>query len=159
MNRNRWLALGALLLLVAAGGAAWQFAAPSPASGALPPIDPGNTEQVALGRDVYAAQCAACHGAQLEGQHDWQTRLPNGRLPAPPHDASGHTWHHPDSQLFAITKYGIGPFAPQGYQSDMPAFEGVLSDAEIAAVLAFIKSTWPREIRQRHDSLNRNATK
>ncbi|EKE78261.1 c-type cytochrome [Oceanibaculum indicum] len=159
MNRNRWLALGALLLLVAAGGAAWQVVVPSPASGALPPIDPGDTEQVALGRDVYAAQCAVCHGARLEGQPDWQVRLPNGRLPAPPHDASGHTWHHPDSQLFAITKYGIGPFAPQDYQSDMPAFEGVLSNAEIAAVLAFIKSTWPREIRQRHDSLNRNAIK
>lgn len=155
MNRSRWLGLGALLLVVAGGGAAWQLTAPSPASGALPPIDPGDAEQVALGRDVYAAQCAACHGAQLEGQRDWQKRLPNGRLPAPPHDASGHTWHHPDSQLFGMTKYGIGPFAPQGYESDMPAFEGVLSDAEIAAVLSFIKSTWPRDIRQRHDALNR----
>lgn len=158
MKRSRWLALGVLLLL-GAGAAAWQFTASSPAAGTLPPIDPGDAKQVALGRDVYAAQCAACHGARLEGQANWQTRLPNGRLPAPPHDASGHTWHHPDSQLFAITKYGIAPFAPKGYESDMPAFETVLSDAEIAAVLSFIKSTWSQEIRQRHDSINRNAKK
>jgi len=57
-------------------------------------------------------------------------------LPAPPHDASGHTWHHPDSDLFGITKHGLGPYAPAGYQSDMPAFGGTLSDEEIAAVLA-----------------------
>ena len=27
-------------------------------------------------------------------------------LPAPPHNETGHTWHHPDEMLFAITKYG-----------------------------------------------------
>ncbi|WP_086465902.1 c-type cytochrome [Oceanibaculum nanhaiense] len=159
MKRTRWIALGVTLLAAAGGGAAWQFAAPSPASGAIPPIDPGNTEQVALGRDIYAAQCAACHGTRLEGQPDWQVRLPDGRLPAPPHDASGHTWHHPDSQLFAMTKYGIEPFAPKGYESDMPAFRDILTDTEIAAALAYIKSRWPQDIRQRHDALNRTAKK
>lgn len=68
-------------------------------------------------------------------------RLPNGRLPAPPHDDSGHTWHHSDRQLFTIVKYGLQAIAP-GYQSDMPTFEGVLTDAEIGEVLAYIKSTW-----------------
>ena len=63
-------------------------------------------------------------------------------MPAPPHDASGHTWHHPDDQLFRITKEGVSAIVP-GYASDMPAFEGVLSDEEIRAVLAFIGSTWP----------------
>ena len=159
MKRTRWIALGVTLLVAAGGGAAWQFAAPSPTSGAIPPIDPGNTEQVALGRDIYAAQCAACHGTRLEGQPDWQVRLPDGRLPAPPHDASGHTWHHPDSQLFAMTKYGIEPFAPKGYESDMPAFRDILTDTEIAAALAYIKSRWPQDIRQRHDALNRTVKK
>lgn len=112
------------------------------------PADPDNSQQVARGKPVYAQHCAACHGARLEGQPNWQERLPSGRMPAPPHDASGHTWHHPDAVLFGITKLGIGPgkYAPPGYQSDMPAFSGVLGDAEIWAVLAYIKSSWPQNI-------------
>ncbi len=64
-------------------------------------------------------------------------------MPAPPHDESGHTWHHPDRVLFAITRNGlVPPYAPEGYASDMPAYAGRLSDDEIWAVLAFIKSRW-----------------
>lgn len=111
--------------------------------------DPANAAQVARGRQVYAGNCAVCHGDRLQGQPDWRIRKPDGKLPAPPHDASGHTWHHPDRQLFDMTKLGLQPFAPPGYQSDMPAFGGKLSDAEIWAVLAYIKSTWPPEIRAR----------
>jgi len=111
----------------------------------MSPADPGNTRQVALGLAVYAKHCAACHGAKLEGQPNWRDRLSNGRMPAPPHDETGHTWHHPDGVLFGITKDGLvpGKYAPKGYQSDMPAFGGVLTDEEIWAVLAYIKSTWP----------------
>jgi hypothetical protein len=68
----------------------------------------------------------------------------SGRLPAPPHDASGHTWHHPDGVLFRIVKEGTAAVVGQGYESDMPAFAGVLSDQQIHDVLAFIKSTWPK---------------
>ena len=102
---------------------------------------------LALGGRVYAQHCASCHGAKLEGQPDWRRRLPNGRMPAPPHDDSGHTWHHTDEVLFGITKYGlVPPYAPRGYSSDMPAFGGTLSDAEIHAVLAFIASRWSAEV-------------
>jgi len=95
------------------------------------------------GAKLYAQHCASCHGAKLEGQPNWRQRLPNGRLPAPPHDESGHTWHHPEHVLFAITKFGlVPPNAPPGYESDMPAFGGKLSDHEIRAVLAFIASHW-----------------
>ena len=107
---------------------------------------PVTAEQIELGQEVYAANCASCHGADLEGQPDWRRRNENGRMPAPPHDASGHTWHHADRPLFTITKLGVGAVVP-GYESDMPAFEGILSDDEIAAVLAFIKSTWPERER------------
>ena len=101
------------------------------------------------GEKLYAQQCASCHGANLEGQPDWRKRLPNGRLPAPPHDATGHTWHHPDEVLFAITKHGlVPPYAPAGYESDMPAFGGKLSDQEIAAVLAYIQSHWSSDVRK-----------
>ena len=78
-------------------------------------------------------------------------------MPAPPHDASGHTWHHPDSVLFGITKHGLvpGKYAPPSYQSDMPAFAGTLSDEEIWAVLALFKSTWPQEIRKAQHEMTR----
>lgn len=111
-------------------------------------IDPNDRRQVLLGKKVYDSRCAACHGAKLEGQSDWRIRKPDGRLPAPPHDASGHTWHHSDEQLFLITKEGVSAIVP-GYQSEMPAFRDLLNDSEIAAVLAYIKSTWPAEIRAR----------
>jgi mono/diheme cytochrome c family protein len=102
--------------------------------------------EVALGQEVYAQGCASCHGANLEGQPDWRRRLENGRMPAPPHDETGHTWHHADRHLFTITKEGVGAVVP-GYESDMPAFGDSLTDAEIRAVLAYIKSTWPERER------------
>jgi len=121
--------------------------------------DPGNPRQVAQGKAVYARYCAACHGANLKGQPSWQEKLPSGRMPAPPHDASGHTWHHPDSVLFGITKYGLvpGKYAPPKYQSDMPAFGKQLSDDDIWTVLAYIKSTWPDAIRRAQTDVTRNA--
>ena len=121
--------------------------------------DPTNARQVALGERIYGVHSASCHGARLEGQPDWQSRKPNGRMPAPPHDASGHTWHHSDADLAKITKQGITAFAPPGYESDMPAFGDVLGDAEIWAVLAFIKSSWPEETRRRHAAMSDRAKK
>ena len=109
--------------------------------------DRGGRERIALGRSIYFRHCAVCHGAELEGQPDWQTPLPSDRLPAPPHDESGHTWHHSDQELFTITKKGLAAVVPD-YESDMPAFQTILSDDEIAAVLDYIKSTWPRRERE-----------
>jgi len=119
--------------------------------------DPDDGTQVALGRSIYAASCASCHGDKLQGQPNWQERKPDGKLPAPPHDASGHTWHHADSQLFNMVKRGVGPYAPAGYKSDMPAFDGALGDSDIWAVLAFIKSAWSTEIRERQARISRQA--
>jgi mono/diheme cytochrome c family protein len=99
------------------------------------------------GRALYTANCASCHGADLEGQPDWMKRLPSGRLPAPPHDDTGHTWHHSDRQLFTIVKFGLAAISP-GYESDMPAFEGKLSDEQITKVFEYIKSTWSERARE-----------
>lgn len=112
---------------------------------------------IALGRVTYFEHCANCHGTKLEGQPQWKKRLPSGRLPAPPHDASGHTWHHPDKLLFEITKFGTAAVIGGGYESDMPAFKDVLSDNEISAALAFIKSTWPARERAYQEAITRNA--
>ena len=105
-------------------------------------VDEAATADLSRGKQLYDMHCAACHGASLEGQPRWRERLPSGRLPAPPHDASGHTWHHPDRVLFEITKNGMARYAPPGYASDMPAFADRLADEDIRAVLAYIKSTW-----------------
>lgn len=124
-----------------------------------PRANPRDAGKVALGARVYAQNCAACHGAKLEGQPDWRKRLPNGRLPAPPHDESGHTWHHPDNVLFGITKNGlVPPYAPKDYESDMPSFGGKLSDEEIWSVLAYIKSHWTsREMLGARAQMTRSA--
>ena len=113
--------------------------------------------RVALGRQVYGEHCASCHGAELEGEADWRKRRADGTLPAPPHDASGHTWHHPDQQLFAITKEGIAAFAPPGYKTTMEGYAGILSDEEIWAVLDYIKSRWPEDLRARQADRTRRA--
>nr|WP_284376017.1 c-type cytochrome [Sulfitobacter pacificus] len=117
-------------------------------------LRPDHTETVALGAEVYAAQCASCHGVNLEGQPDWRSPGEDGRLPAPPHDASGHTWHHDGDTLFRLTKFGTGALiGDPDYESNMPVYEGVLTDDEIIAVLSYIKSTWPDEVRSRHDEI------
>lgn len=140
-----WLAAVAALAVVAV--ASWIYFAESRPPGAAIRVNAGDVAQLPRGRAVYERHCAACHGQKLEGQPDWRTRRPDGRLPAPPHDETGHTWHHPDAVLFGIVKYGlVPPYAPAGYSSDMPAFRSTLTDDEIRAVLAFIESTWSPEI-------------
>ncbi len=121
-----------------------------------PLADPDNPAQVALGQQVYDRACASCHGKALEGQPNWQQRKADGRLPAPPHDETGHTWHHPDDLLFKITKIGPAGMLAD-YESDMPGFANQLTDDEIWAALAYIKSTWPPVLRQRHEALNRQS--
>ncbi|MBW4975789.1 cytochrome c [Roseovarius mucosus] len=104
------------------------------------------------GERLYQENCASCHGANLEGQPDWHSRLPNGRLRAPPHDASGHTWHHTDRVLLDIVKRGTAAIVGNGYESDMPGFKEVLTDEEITAIIDYIKSTWPDRIRASQES-------
>ena len=116
--------------------------------------DANNADQVAAGQTVYHQHCSTCHGANLEGQPNWKRRLPSGELPAPPHDDTGHTWHHPDQLLFQITKFGGQAVAGSTYKSNMPAFQNVLGDSDIWAVLAFIKSTWSAQSRSFQESAN-----
>ncbi|WP_420568552.1 c-type cytochrome [Thalassovita sp.] len=116
-----------------------------------------NPSAVRAGQQIYAENCASCHGANLEGEPNWRDRDAEGYLPAPPHDASGHTWHHPDRILFLTTKYGTEAMVGGGYRSRMAGYEDILSDGDILAVLAFIKSTWPAAVIRRHDMINAQA--
>lgn len=120
-------------------------------------LRPDDAAFVAQGGRLYGQHCASCHGAELEGQPNWRRRGADGLLPAPPHDAGGHTWHHSSAHLIELTRFGPQRFAGPDYRSAMPAYEGTLSEAEIAAILSFIKSTWPPEIRQRHDAIDAQA--
>ena len=119
-------------------------------------LRPDDVTILARGRIVYTEQCAACHGLNLEGQPNWRERKSDGRLPAPPHDETGHTWHHADEILFDIVKRGPAAVVGMDYATDMPAYEATLTDDEIVAVLSYIKSTWRSEVRARHDK--RGAT-
>lgn len=110
---------------------------------------------VQAGEIIYQAQCAACHGVSLEGQPNWRKRDANGMLPAPPHDATGHTWHHSDDLLFEITKFGAAVVIDDdSYKTLMPVYKDILTDEEIIAVLSFIKNTWPEQERTWQDEVN-----
>jgi mono/diheme cytochrome c family protein len=147
-----WVAAGIAAGVLAVGGfTVWIISSTE----ATQP-DPNSRNLVARGKTIYAQHCASCHGANLEGQPNWRERLPNGRLPAPPHDATGHTWHHSDKQLFEMVKSGTAGIVP-GYETDMPAYTGVLTDADIWGILSFIESTWPPDIRERQQRLNRSG--
>ncbi|MBU2963109.1 cytochrome c [Citreicella sp. C3M06] len=107
------------------------------------------------GAALYQQNCASCHGVELEGQPDWRRAGPDGRLPAPPHDATGHTWHHGDDILFRITRDGTAAVVGGGYEGNMPGFGDSLSDAQIRAILDYIKSTWPERQRAHQREVTR----
>jgi len=131
------------LLLGAGAAALLALRAGGPDPVAL--TDPSDAARVAEGARLYARHCAECHGAGLEGRAGWDTAP--APAPAPPHDATGHTWHHGDRMLFDYVKRGgaavVADLGIAGFESGMPGFAGTLTDAEIGAVLAYIKSKWP----------------
>ncbi|PKP68849.1 MAG: cytochrome C [Alphaproteobacteria bacterium HGW-Alphaproteobacteria-4] len=140
------LVLATAALVVGIGGGYWWRGATS-----TPQAPLFAAADTVAGAALYQANCAACHGANLEGAEDWQTPGADGRLPPPPHDESGHTWHHGDMLLFNYTELGgAEALARQGvaYDSGMPGFADTLTDAQIVDILAFIKSTWPERERQ-----------
>jgi mono/diheme cytochrome c family protein len=116
--------------------------------------DADNPALVANGRATYMTVCASCHGRRLQGQALWQVMDQYAGRRAPPHDGTGHTWQHSDEDLFVETKTGRFPSAPPRRPTYMPAFGGHLSDQEILAVLAFIKSSWPVGMRASQAMLN-----
>jgi mono/diheme cytochrome c family protein len=109
----------------------------------VPPLPTLDASAVAEGERLYAQYCAACHGANLEGADLWKVRLADGFLPPPPHDSSGHTWHHADDLLLTLIRDGSGDETT----SRMPAFGDQLSDDEILDILSFFKSRWGAEQR------------
>ena len=137
---SRYPAIAAAVLPAALALAWWATSRPDPATSAAAEAD------IATGAELYVENCASCHGANLQGQPDWQTQNDDGSLPAPPHDETGHTWHHGDDVLFDYTKLGgKAALARQGIElnSGMPGFGDKLGDQQIRDILAYIKSSWP----------------
>jgi S-disulfanyl-L-cysteine oxidoreductase SoxD len=107
--------------------------------------------ELAQGQSVYAKNCASCHGAEGQGQVGWQT---NNRA-APPHDATGHTWRHPERSLFRFIKTGVlDDICMIDAGATMPTFKDQLSDDQIRAVLGYIASRWPPQIKALNDAIN-----
>ena len=114
----------------------------------IPPLPTFTKDEIVLGNKVYIENCAECHGDNLEGEVNWKMQNEDGSFRSPPHDETGHTWHHGDNVLLGSIELG-GARLPEniGGISNMPAFAEILSDEEIAAVLVYIKSKWPDDIR------------
>jgi len=112
---------------------------------AIPSIPTLNPESVARGERIYDQYCASCHGSNLEGVPNWKEMQSDGSYLPPPHDSSGHTWHHPDRLLIEIITNGGDPDL---YNTKMPAFGGQLMEKEIIAVIDYIKSSWMQEERE-----------
>ena len=153
MRRMVWAGLALALGGVAAFGGTRFMGADDGGGGGM------TAAKIAAGDRIYQATCAACHGIDGAGEANWRVRRADGKLPAPPMNGDGHTWHHPDDQLFAMVKYGVAALAPEGYRSDMAGFGNRLSDAEIRQVLAYVKSTWPAEKLARQQEITRRASR
>ena len=118
---------------------------PSPVPNIPTPGSAPTVQDAPTGREVFASNCAVCHGVGGAGQPDWNVRKEDGTLPPPPLNGDGHTWHHADGLLYRIVSQGGKIFEDPRYpsfKSAMPAFGDRLSHKEIVAVLTYIKSSW-----------------
>ncbi|KAA3644001.1 MAG: cytochrome c [Chloroflexi bacterium] len=147
--RTKFIILAASLLVLI--GAIWvtvssndQGAPITIVNTSVPPAPPLDTTLVREGETLYQQSCARCHGANLEGEANWRVTKEDGSLPSPPHDSSGHTWHHPDSLLLEIIANGGDP----QFNSTMPGFADSLTEDEMIAILEFLKSSWKAEDRE-----------
>ena len=84
----------------------------------------GPTVLSAVGGSVYAAKCAACHGAAGQGGS-------HGTFPALAGDALVN--NADAGGMIALIEHG---------RTMMPAWKGQLSSGDIAAVATFIRSAW-----------------
>ena len=150
MKANTLLPVLLLFVLLIIASCTAQPATPftNPQGTPYPPMPTIDKSQVRLGRQVYQATCAVCHGPNAEGAPKWMTPDAQGNQLAPPHDDSGHTWHHSDRVLYEMIRDGMrDPLRPNS-AFRMPAFGDRLSDAEIREVIAYFKSLWSPDHRE-----------
>lgn len=86
------------------------------------------------GAKIYAQQCASCHGDQGEGAaRAWPRLAGKGVLAGGP----------PTNAIRLVLDGGYGPStAGNPRPFGMPPFSGVLSDADVAAVVTYVRASW-----------------
>jgi mono/diheme cytochrome c family protein len=86
------------------------------------------------GAQTFMAKCSACHGADGRGQGQW----------IPPLAGSASSMSKENASSINVTLNGsarvVANGVPDAYR--MPPFRNQLSDAEIAEVLSFIRTSW-----------------
>jgi mono/diheme cytochrome c family protein len=129
---GRWFGHRALLVAAIAAAAAClpNGTAGAQGGGQVLPAKPASARS---GAQIFSTTCAACHQAQGEGTDRY-----------PPLAAS--EWvNGPEPRLVRIILFGLtGDVEVQGqvYNGAMPAWGGALSDADIAAVATYIRSSF-----------------
>ena len=118
--------------------------------------DPERPAQVALGRVLYRQHCSYCHGIDREGHEDWRPGMTAASGLAPSLDERSPSVERSDREIFERVKFGGQPFLPATVRSQMPAFEFNLTDAQIWALVAYLKNRWPEEALTRHERANRS---
>jgi mono/diheme cytochrome c family protein len=104
---------------------------PAPSS-ALPSSE--SSLLVSLGKTVYDARCASCHGAQGEGKPPHWPPLANNQ---------SIEMESAVNPIRMVLNGGYPPGTagnPKPY--GMPPFAGLLSDNEVAAVVSYIRTAW-----------------
>jgi mono/diheme cytochrome c family protein len=112
--------------------------------------DQHDEDLIAHGKLIFDEFCSVCHGAKLEGELASGARVPEGQKPAPPLNGSAHSYHHADGELFGVVKHGPESSDASGWPR-MPVFDRVLPNDDIWAVIAYIKSVWPKHIQLEHE--------
>lgn len=119
MRAGRYVVV-VVLLVVVVGGVGWLLREPAPPAGASP------VER------IWIADCAPCHGQ--DGRGSWRAVL----FLVKPNDLTDSRQMQAltDDYLFEIIKKGGSPIGKPG----MPGYEGQLSDEQIRALVAYIRT-------------------
>ncbi|MES1149027.1 MAG: cytochrome c, partial [Bradyrhizobium guangdongense] len=105
---------------------------PPPPSSTLPTSE--GSLLISLGKTVYDARCASCHGAQGEGKPPHWPPLANNQ---------SIEMQSAVNPIRMVLNGGYPPGTkgnPMPY--GMPPFAGLLSDNEVAAVVSYIRTAW-----------------
>jgi mono/diheme cytochrome c family protein len=118
------------------------------------PITRDSVLMIARGKIIYENNCVSCHQVNLIGAENWKGLDEDGHRKAPPLNGTGHTWHHDDTSLHNIIKYGLAKII-KNYNGKMIGFGDKINDKQIDSVLSFIKSHWKDEIYERQISISK----
>jgi cytochrome c oxidase cbb3-type subunit 2 len=124
----------------AANSVEGQAAKPVTSSGETAAASSSSEYDAAAGEQLFVANCSGCHQATGEGLPETFPPL-KGNTAVNADDASEHI----HAVLFGLEGATVDGFA---YDSPMPAFGDVLSDAEIANIINYERSSWGNQGRQ-----------